>query len=898
MNKSIETYPKNFINYEKNKKLQEVLWKKETQELYKSNYEKYKKLEEKINILTETQTELLDFKRELLWNTEEKADKLLKIIEKKENSPEYKVSKEIKANKDAVIKKMKEQAEEKVPIIWWFLFDIVNSDFFKKTDGILWSILKYIKTGILSWLWIENFKEQLEKTKLNKEQIKETKEKITNYLVENLKLNWKEEDIKKILNNEKIFTPEKLVEYYKKIQSWNWFSPNDLIKDFWSIWNIKEVLKNKLKDIDKKALNKISEYIYKNYWKILDKWQINNLKEIINKYITNWKISSDKLNEILKKKSFKIADLYPLLWDWVMFMLELVWKWIIDITDIWWNFVSEGWDIINLTIWRFWFSNSISTDSLIEKINWLKEEEKVWLLALLYRKWWMIFNIMWKLSWISSQLLLDTVLPSNTKIDWFKLFTDWILKWPEQQIKNIFKLEAAIKWTKVNTEAEKEIFNWVRKTFREIQYNYKLINLIDLNIKNKTIDSEKIKAVKNAINNVSDSGFKKYSHNLINNNSNTLDFNEFKKEIAQKIVSVKHVQKAWINWTTTKRTKEILVWFWKDAMEQKLNRWLWKILENQKNILNWELKLWPLRKIADSIDLAKISNYTDRMVFEFRSKDDAKAFLKQMNVLAQKSPALIEWIFKKLPIIWIAWLAASSDWNFLEDLKEYSKALIPIVWPLYILWKAWLHYDENWLHIDNLEDAMVWGWLLTLDWFLLWKAIKTSISTKWMSLIKYAWRPIIEAYEIGKWSYEIWHYVYKTWKALGNPKTFFEKIKWFKIRPKWLWIIWAIIAWYITYEMLKEEGYEDVMWEYYKDWKYNMEKIKTDYKKMNLSEKKDFIRLLFTDEANDILKINISKDIEIISKDKTQLNWDWFIDNKRRILFEEIIWKKIIFKYN
>jgi len=30
------------------------------------------------------------------------------------------------------------------------------------------------------------------------------------------------------------------------------------------------------------------------------------------------------------------------------------------------------------------------------------------------------------------------------------------------------------------------------------------------------------------------------------------------------------------------------------------------------------------------------------MVFEFRNKDDAKAFLKQMNVLAQKSPALIE----------------------------------------------------------------------------------------------------------------------------------------------------------------------------------------------------------------------------------------------------------------
>jgi len=41
---------------------------------------------------------------------------------------------------------------------------------------------------------------------------------------------------------------------------------------------------------------------------------------------------------------------------------------------------------------------------------------------------------------------------------------------------------------------------------------------------------------------------------------------------------------------------------------------------------------------------------------------------------------------------------------------------------------------------------------------------------------------------------------------------------------------------------------------------------------MNLEEKKEFIRLLFTDSANEIININIKDNIEILSKDKTKLN--------------------------
>jgi hypothetical protein len=57
------------------------------------------------------------------------------------------------------------------------------------------------------------------------------------------------------------------------------------------------------------------------------------------------------------------------------------------------------------------------------------------------------------------------------------------------------------------------------------------------------------------------------------------------------------------------------------------------------------------RVFVDSMDLAKISNLTDRVLFEVRSKKDAKVLFKQLNSLAQTSPELIKGLFNKLPII-------------------------------------------------------------------------------------------------------------------------------------------------------------------------------------------------------------------------------------------------------
>jgi len=804
------------------------------------------------------------------------AIKKVDIVENEEDITTEKIQTQL--SKEWKLKKeLRKKASNKIPIIWWFLFDFVSKIDTKNNNSWLWNILKYIKSSILSWLWIENFEEQLEKVKLNKEQIKETKEKITEYLVQNLKLNWKEEDIKKILNNPDIFTSEKLVEYYKKIQSWDWFSSNDLMEDFWNIWNIKETIKESLKKLDKKAFDKISEFYYRNYWEILDEWDSEDLKSIIKKYITNWNLSDKKLNEILDKKEFKIADLYPLLWDWMMFMLELVWKWIIDITDIAFDFASKGGDMINLSIWRFWISDSISTDSLIEKINWLEEDEKALLIWILYRKGWLFLSILWNIAATATRAWLDIALGANSWVDWLKIFKDWLFKWPAQQLKNMSKIEQAITWVADNIYITK-----VKDSFKMLEKNYKIMSIIwnskDIEWFKKQLNWKNWFFIKEYL--WKDFDIKKYN-----------DIDEISK-LASKKVGSGFVDDFEIKFEKWKNhfIKEKIFGFWKSSAMQELNRAIWDVVKNQQNIL--DKGFWYFSKFRETLSASKISHLSDKLVFEFENKKWAKTFLKQMNVLAQSSPELIKWIFNKLPIISVVGLAASWDESFKENLAKEVPYLIPIIWPILIIWE-WGFSWNNWNpKIDNPENILLGWWLLTLDWWLWYKA-----ASSW-KFIRFMWKPVLDLFDIWKWTAEFIQKTYKTGRAFDSSKNFLKKMKWAKIKPKSIYVLWAILAWYITYEMLKKEWYEEVMWEYYKDWKYDFEKAREDYNNMDLKEKEEFIRLLFTDSANEIININIKDNIEILSKDKTKLNWSWFIDDKRRLIFEQIIWKKIIFKYS
>ena len=873
MVKTIDTYPKkdSLIDAEKNIKLQKVLWKNETHNLIKENFEKYKMLEKKIHVLSETRTELLNLKRKLSWTPEEKADKLLEIIEKKENSTEYKVETEIKNNKEKVKKELRKKAEKEIPIIGWFLFDFVSNIKTKDDDSFFWAILRYIKSGILSWLWIENLEEQLEKVKLSKEQIKETKNKIKEYLIEKLNLNWKDEEIEKILNNENIFTSEKLISYYKQIKSWNWFSSNDLMKDFWNIWNVKDVLKENLKKLDKKAFEKISEFLFNTYWTKLDIEKQNNLKLLISEYITKWNLSTDKLNEIFNNKSFKIADLYPLLGGWIMFMFELVWKWIINTVDLWWNLVKSWWNIINISSYSLGFSENIEVDSLIEKLNKMSDEEKALFIWILYRKWGLFLNILWNITATTTRIWLDIVLWANSWVDWLKIFKDWILKWPAQQLRNISKIEKAITWVADNMYITK-----IQENMKMVEKNYKMMSIIS--------NSKNIDGFKKQLNWKNWNFIKSYFSKDFDFSKYT-DLDEISKA-ASKRVWTGFTDDFEIKFEKWKNhyIKEKSFGFWKSASMQKLNRAIWDVAKNQQNVLDkW---FWVFSKFRETLSASKISHLSDKLVFEFETKKWAKTFFKQMNVLAQSSPELIKWIFNKLPIISVVWLAASWDEDFTKSLLKESIYLIPIIWPIWIIWEWGISWNDWNPKIDNPENILLWWGLLTLDWYLWIQAIKS-----W-KFIKFMWRPALDLLDIWKWTAEFIQKWYKTIRAWGKfwwlSKEVLKKAKYLPKKIKILTIIAAVALLWINHATA-DDALEYSYWN--KDWNIDYEKAKNDIEKMDNDEKIQFIKSFFVKEVRD-MEFNLNWDILNIKTNTSELKSDYFITNKIKTQLNILFWVK------
>jgi hypothetical protein len=270
--------------------------------------------------------------------------------------------------------------------------------------------------------------------------------------------------------------------------------------------------------------------------------------------------------------------------------------------------------------------------------------------------------------------------------------------------------------------------------------------------------------------------------------------------------------------------------------------------------------------------------------------------LKQMNVIAQTSPELIKGIFNKLPIISVVWFSIASDKPFLEELQNEMLYLIPLVGPVMLFWDSWFNWDENGLHVDNPEKALLWWALIGLDavfWgsdILNWKWVKWKL----FNLIKYPAKPFIDVIDIWKWTAEFIQKGYKATRTLSWWKEILkqaiQKVKLLKWQYKLLWIAVILLLWWsIAYA---EEGLEKYKWD---KWDIDYKKMKLDYETMEEWEKIEFIRLLFTDESNNILDIQIKENIEIRSKDKTKINWDWFTDQNEKNIFEKIIWKKIIF---
>lgn len=666
-----------------------------------------------------------------------------------------------------------------------------------------------------------------------------------------------------------------------------------IAKFFWIEWTNKnkdwqvvkwEEKENKEKTSQEANEEQIEEYknqmtskLENQFNKKFNPEEKSKLHELIEKY----KNDLSPLTKNTAEWNIVFVDLGFQTWKIALFFLfDLVKEWIIPASSIAMNLVDTWINTIKIwiaPIWKLlWINDSeivlweLSMDTFWQME--LSDTQKQVLLWIIYRKWWMITNLMWQASYVLSRLLITPFemwenisslsMTSNTLLwNYEKVAKNYdkmlkILWAPEDELSKI--LYSTIKETKVKTEVLGiyNKFGWDIKKFEQeimkLWYESDFIKEVRNELKTWKIKNESELWVKLS--------------NLVKTNAkNTQDaFAAFKWKISTTI--------KWPFWDKRFLLDEFTSKLW------NVNDWI------EKSFKSWRTIFKYADNFKNSFKMIDMPKSFEKTVFAL-TKENSKDFIKQLKFLATQSPELVRWIFSHLPIIAVAWVAATSEEPFFKELTDWLKFLIPIVWPFLIMKEARL---ENWQPHDIVNLAL-WWWFLVFDWYTLVKAVK--LAKEWeipTTVIKFFWKPVVDIARLWKWTLQTILYtehwfkaiyeLIKAWKIAEASNL----INYWKLKQYWL-IIWILaIIWWWAKEYFSKKPEEIIAklekdWFLNKDWWFNIAKISEAYQKINNSEKKAILWYLISSilNENSVSKDNLNRNfsVEIKSWNKVYITF-------------------------
>ncbi len=717
----------------------------------------------------------------------------------------------LKTAKEAMTNAKSTETMEKLGNMFKNMFEWLGN-FFK-------AIFDFFKNLFLMISWKEALKEATDKikAKLSPEEIEKTKGEIKATLTESFP--WKEKEIQKILDSWEI-SEEKLQTLHEKIKSGEKLTIKDIsssLPEFNKLFSKEDIERLKI-EAKKKIVESIKTWIEKKYPQVNIQWdKLEKLERLSVEYFNISDENSLLLQQIVNNRWWQLKDIYWLLYEvpakWTGFTFSLISEGIVPLTAIGIDIVETSADIFKVSLWWLWITETISYDELLEK-TWSIEHPEL-LLWLLYRKWWLLFSIMWDISKVASQLVIENM--TNSKVRSSSLIKNSAMSNFEKQAENFKNLAKAM-----GVDESNEILKNASSNLSKIEQNYRIINIIqnETNLANAKLSIWTLlwETIWDEIDSI---------------------------EKLKRFVLDKNMGLAHINQGLTKASLLNKFWYGASADFFDLNKKLELINKNQINILKNEHLAKGIWKIREIFEIWDVSRLGDRVIYNFDSVDQATKF----STLANKFPDLIWWVFDKLPIITVAWLAMTNE-DKLESLKTGFISLIPFVWPIMMLWEGWVKLNDNWeIEIINPIEAGMWGVLLTLDWvFFIKQLIKDWISWAWWYLIK----PLKDIYSIWRWSLEAIDSIAKITKSWAIKKALQKWITWVSKIPKY-WPIaaavlaWVVIGWYEYFSEDDKETYSNLVdeWLIDKNWEPT-EKLASAIKswEINQEEKQTLIELI------------------------------------------------------
>ncbi len=754
------------------------------------------------------------------------------------------------------VQKIKKEAEElwskwtmerieKIPVIGW-IFKMLRSfgDFIKWLFGV-GKKAEEVKDGV--------------KEALSTEQVKETKKQVNDYITNNFWDTLTEENQTKLQSSLDNLSEEQIKQLAIKLESWeitfkdiNQIAPN-IFKDFLAQEQIDKI---KL-DLQGKIKTSIQNEIKQEYWIDLWEWKQKELEELIKNNTTLSDESIWEFIEISNKQEVRMKNLF---WPSFEAMINstslLIWlisKEILPLSAIWLDFIESWADVVKITAGSIWINKVINLDTFNKNIENLNDEEKALLVWLLYRKWWLFLSIIWNISWTLSRIWIESLTKTQVKT------TDLLnASWNNNYTNQINNFEKIAKW--LSPDNYKEWTNILREAnnnINKLKQNYQILKILS---ESEWKTSKAIPALQSI-----------WIKDIPNKD---LAFSEFVKEFKNKS-SIK------ITDFFSKESAKSALWFWAEADLFKLNKKIETLSSAQRKMFEWGFLnkwIWKLREL---MSIWEVSRLWDRMVLHFESIDDAKKWISNWNILANKFPDIVKWTLDKLPIIAVAWISANSEKPFFEELQKQMWYLFPILWPIMIVRDSGFSFKDWEIASINAVEAWIAWALLTLDWIFLSKELLSWGARAW------AWymiKPIKDIYSIWRGTAE---WVYSLWKAINNWKSFswvikqaVEKTKHIKKpRLRVLAILWT--AWYIWINTaFADNPLEEIFWE---EGKINKEQLEQEIWNLSDEDKQEVLKYLiaeaFGTKSTEKVNFNINNNSLHIVSENSKIKWDWLIDN-------------------
>jgi len=780
---------------------------------------------------------------------------------------------------------------EELPLIWWFIKGIISA------FNIIKSFLNLDKA--------EKAKEAVEKA-LSPEEVEKTKTEIVQNISDNL-INNKhinpilKEELEKIINNTDLISNDNLIKLKNILEKKGKLSFSDLKYIIWDdkLREIQEIIwtpKNK-ELLKAEAEKTLIDEIYKKYSLDIRKDKRVELEKLIKENV-NVENYFDLQEQLVNWKKISVWDLLSAMtsqWlDFAILSIQMVAKWIIPTGKLLIYMWKKSTESISIWLASAWLWSEMSIDSFKKQIEWMSDVEKWLLMWTLYRQTWFLSTLLWNIASGSTRLIIDSL--SNTTIKsstaWWAAFTNNI----DSQIVNFTKIENMF-WKSAWSELIKNSLSEIKK----LKTNNEIIRILNESNNN----AEQFKKLLNKLDS------KSLDLNIINSikNLDIKDFLELRKAISRWII----IQTTWFSEKLSKSLNNL--WFAKAKYEFKLYESTNKILAFQKEAIRWWKLgwLWKFMNYFSNISWhMDLSRSLDSLHFENLSKAKALNKMQAISKMFQEFPILAKSVFWAVPEIAFFWLAINwkkEDESWLKAMIDTWSYMLPIVWPIRMTLSAsWAleNWEAKWY---DVAEWWVWVTLGIIDTLYITKIIATGWNQKTIKILWYIAKPITSSYALIRDSIKTWINIKDTIKAewkINWSKLWEWALNKIKKAPKSLkWIILGIVlaGWYIWYELLKDD-----IWDEYKNlldkWIINNKweiidnnKLKEKYKTMSIEDKKSIIELIFmlskVSTSNLEFNLDSNNNLTVISHSK-EIRTNWILTDDRTNILEllDLIWIK------